>query len=191
MAFAMGAVHLIVCFDPRWSNRGSAYRGIPVIDTTILFAALKNVRSIQDGFATVASTSNGVILTDELGIEVTTRIQLQYENEGDCGDEDQEQSRQILALKTDTKFDDGYLELKVKVTSEDISTTRSFKGVPSNAALSIVGLGVFSSKAYPFAFNLVCTNADDNIDGIVQAFLSRGQQMNGISRKRKSRKMVL
>ena len=191
VAFAMGAVNLVVCYDPRWLNRGSAYRAIPVIDTDKLFALLKNVRGIEDGYATVASSSNGVILTDELGIEVTTRIQLQYENEDDDADEDHEQGRQILALKTDTKFDDGYLELKVKVSSEDTSKMRDYKGIPSNSALSIVGLGMSSSKAYPFAFGVVCTNPDDNTDGIVQAFLARGQQINGISRKRKSRKMVI
>ena len=189
VAFAMGAVQLVCCFDPRWDNQGSAYRAIPVIDTNILFAALKNVRSIQGGFATVASTSNGVILTDELGLEVTTNIELQFENEEDEDDEDKQQNRQILALKTDTKYDDGYLELKVKVTSEDTPKLRAYTCIPSNNALSIVGLGMSSSKAYPFSFGVVCTNANDNIDGIVQAFLTRGQST--ISRQRKSQKMSL
>jgi hypothetical protein len=193
VAFAMGAVNLVVCFDPRWSNRGSCYRAIPVIDTAVLFAALKNVRSIEDGYATVVTCVNGVPEKDELGQEITTRIALETED-GESDDETQgsEQLAHILSLKTEHRYDDGFLELKVKVTAEDTSTTRGFKASVSNTSLSIVGLGVNSSKAYPFAFGVVCANPSDNIPGVVQAFMSRGLTPGGgVSRKRKAIKMSL
>ncbi len=77
------------------------------------------------------------------------------------------------------------------MTQEDTSQTRQYKEVPPNNALSIMGLGMNSSKAYPFAFGVVCPNPKDNIPGVVQAFVSRGQQMAGISLKRKAVKMSL
>ena len=191
VAFALGAVNLVVFFDTRWSSRGSCYRAIPVIDTNILLAVLKNVRSIHDGYATVVSVLNGVILKDEMGEEITTHIPLEKED-CDDDDEDTEQTASILSLKTETHFDDGILQLKVKVTAEDTSTTRDYKECAPNSSLSIVGLGIGSSKAYPFAFDVVCSNPSDNIPGIVQAFMSRGQATGGGTfRKRKAVKMCL
>jgi hypothetical protein len=194
VAFALGAVNLVVFFDPRWSNRGSCYRAIPVIDTNILFAVLKNVRSIQDGFAIVASVVNGVPLKDEMGEEITTRIALEKEagDDDDDDDEDAEQTANILSLKTDARFDDGFLALKIKVTAEDTYTSRDYKERAPNSSLSIIGLGIGSSKAYPFAFDVVCTDPGDNIPGVVQAFMNRGLAVaGGISRKRKAVKMCL
>jgi hypothetical protein len=193
VAFALGAVNLVVFFDPRWSSRGSCYRAIPVVDTNILFAVLKNVRSIQDGFAIVASVVNGVTLKDEMGEEITTRIALEKEGGDDDDDDgDVEQTANILSLKTEARFDDGFLELKIKVTAEDTYTSRDFKECAPNSSLSIIGLGIGSSKAYPFAFDVVCANPSDNIPGVLQAFMNRGVAMvGGISRKRKAVKMCL
>jgi len=177
VAFAMGAVNLIVAYDARWSNSGSCYRAVPIIDTTVLFAPLKNVRSIEDGFATVAVCGvDGIPDKDESGQDVMKRVKLEKED-----DQDPEDSAQILTLLTDTLFEDGLLDLKVKVVHEDTM----------NNALSIMGLGVNCSKAYPFAFGVVCKNPENSTPGIVQAFLSRGVQVSGMNRKRKAVKMSL
>jgi hypothetical protein len=158
-----------------------------VVDTKILFAPLKNVRSIEDGFATVAVCDvNGIPDTDESGVELTKRVKLEKED-----DDDPEDTAQILSLLTDNVFEDGVLDLKVKVVPEDTSNTRGFNKEPMNNALSIVGLGINCSKAYPFAFGVVCKNSEYSTPGIVQAFMSRGTQACGISRKRKAVKMSL
>jgi hypothetical protein len=188
VAFALGAVHLIVSYDARWSRSGSCYRAVPIIDTTILFASLKNVRSIEDGFATVAVCDvNGNPQTDdESGVEITKRVKLEKED-----DDDPEDSAQILSVLTDKVFEDGVLELKVKVVHEDTSKSRGFHQDPMNNALSISGLGINCSKAYPFAFGVVCKNSEHSTPGIVQAFMSRGVQVSGLNRKRKAVKMSL
>ena len=192
VAFSMGAVNLVVMYDPRWSNSGSCYRAVPVIDTEVLLGVLKNVRAIEDGYATVVVCVNGVPQKNEDGVEITTRIKLEKEdNDDDDTDGDDEQETKILSLKTDVRFDDGVLELKVKVTDEDTSMTRNYMQAAPNAALSIVGLGMASTKAYPFSFGVVCTNTKDNIPGIVQAFMTRGIVSAGMGRKRKAVKMIL
>jgi len=150
---------------------------------------LKNVHSIEDGYVTVAVCVNGIPEKDESGQDVTTRIKLEKDPED--SDWDDEQSAQILTFMTDTRFEDGLLELKVKVVDEDTSKTRDYHTQPPNSALLIAGLGMNCSKAYPFAFGVVCPNPTKSTPGIVQAFMSRGPQTSGINRKRKALKMSL
>ena len=142
VAFALGAVDLIVTFDSRWSNSGSCYRAVPVITTNIMFGVVKNIRSIEDGYVKVAVGTNGVSIKQELVKEDTTGmikmdkdeteqvvyIKLQKEVSEETSDEDDEnkESAQILTLRTEIPFDDGCLEFKMKIVAEDTSKTRQY-----------------------------------------------------------------
>jgi hypothetical protein len=191
-AFACSAVNMLVCYDPRWANKGgSPYRGFPVIDTEKFFAILKDVRSMEDGYVNVATRNKGVLQYDEAGDEILYKVML-HKEDNDDDDGDQEILPQILTLPMGVAFDDGLLQLSIKITEENTSTIRGYKTAPPNAALSMCGLGIASSKAYAFAIGVVCKNPADNVPGMVQGFVNRGfTGGGGVSKKRKAVKMQM
>ena len=191
IALAMGAVNLFVVCDDRWRSRGdqSCYRGVPVVDTGLLFASLGRVRSVEDDHAIVALRGpNGVGLRlDQDGCEVTEHVALQH-------DEDEGISGSTLTLATGVSYDDGVLELVVGTVDEDLGMSKPLSVAPQkNVALALCGPGVHTSKGYAFSFNVRC--AKDNrydVPRILHGYINRAAGAGGaggVSKKRKATTM--
>jgi hypothetical protein len=191
ICFAMEAVQLFVVVDDRLSSRPgcSSYRAIPVIDTKVMFAALSRVRTVEKDFAMVAVVSNGVEQVDPDGNVLLERIDL-HDNGDDTDNEGDGSSGRYLTLSTGIEYDDGILELTVKVDDENTSITRPTSiCAQQNVALAVVGPGVATSKGYAFSFSVKCASDDSrNVDGILTGLINRvgGGGAGGISRKRKA-----
>ncbi|KAJ1467814.1 hypothetical protein T484DRAFT_1755594 [Baffinella frigidus] len=197
VAFALGAVDLFCITDDRFANRGagSSYRAIPVINTKLLFASLQRVRSVAADHAMVAVAIKGVVQTDAAGVELLERVELLDEEVDSDDDDDDEKNTtsQLLTLSTGVDYDDGVLELTVKVNEEDVTKTHP-KSTHSqlNVALALVGPGVKTTKGYGFSFSVNCV-ADEsrNVGGILTGFINRAPcgAGNVNVRKRKAIKM--
>lgn len=193
VALAMGAVHLWVICDDRWANRGDAscYRAVPVLDTTILFGSLDYIRNITTDHAMVAQMVDGVILKDSDGAEILQKIELvEDDDESESGSDDSDGL--MLVLPTGVEYDDGFLDLTVKLTEEDLSKTKPSSVLPqSNVALAICGPGMHTSKGYAFQFGVRCaTNPLRDVPRIVHGYINRAPAGSGgvgqITRKRKA-----
>jgi hypothetical protein len=184
IALAMGAVHLWVVCDDRWANKGdrSCYRAVPVIDTTIMFAALDLVRSMHADYSMVAQRANGTILVDMEGSEILKRVEFI---------DDEDDDRKMLVLSTGIEYDDGVLELNVTINEEDLSKTQPKSILPqSNVALAICGPYVHTSKGYKFEFGVRCADASFDVPRVLHGYINRAPNGGGgsgiITRKRKA-----
>jgi hypothetical protein len=191
IALAMGAVNLWVVTDPRWANKvgSSPYRAVPIIDTVAFFGALELVRSVGTDHAMVAKVVNGEILKDTNGVEVLDRIELCDDVDGDAED------GCMLTLRTGVQYDDGFLDLVVKIHGEDLTKTKPLSTASqSNMALALVGPGVKTTKGYAFQFNVRAVDEANNIPRILYGFLNRapcgGSNSGLIARKRKAIRML-
>lgn len=188
IALSAGAVNLFCVTDQRWANKGtnSMYRAIPVIDTTILFGALDKIRSVGSDYAMVAKVVNGSILLDDSGVEVLEKIDLINDpSDTDSGDGN------TLVLPTGFSFDDGLLDLVIRVDSEDLHKTHSeYTHYQKNAALALVGPGVLSSKGYHFQFDVRCNDSNNDISRVFHGYVNRSSCAGGtagmVARKRKA-----
>jgi hypothetical protein len=181
VAFALGAVDMVVCYDPRWANKGSCYRGVPVINTDKMFAVLKNIRSVEGDHVMVYTGK-----TDDYGDVIEKVYMHESGNHGSTG------VCKMVTLKTDVAFDDGFLTLTVNTLEEDTFKSRSYKAQKKNPALSVVGLGVGSAKCYDFAYGVVCNDPANNVACVMHGFMNREvASSGGIGKKRKSGNMEL
>lgn len=181
----MGAVNLFVICDDRWRSRGeqSCYRGVPVIDTTILFAAMKRVRTMAVDHAMVAVEIAGVPQFDDAGVEMLERVEFEEDDEDDDG-------IRSIKLKTGMEYDDGELDLVVKIHDQDVGKTHPLSvTAPPNSALALCGPGVHTSKGYAFSFDVKCAaDSSRDVPRILHGFVNRssGGGSGSITRKRKA-----
>ena len=189
IAFALGAVNLFVVCDDRWRSRGdqSCYRGVPVVDTALLFACLDRVRSVEEDHAVVAlcgPNGAGGVRLDADGVELTGRVELQH-------DEDEGISGSTLTLATGAPYDDGVLELVVGTVPEDLGVSKPLSVCPQkNVALALCGPGVHTSKGYAFSFNVRCAkDSKHDVPRILHGYINRAAGAGGISKKRKATTM--
>jgi hypothetical protein len=192
IALAMGAVNLWVLSDPRWANRAdsSCYRAIPVIDTTILFGSFDLVRSLTTECAMVAKMEGGEIVKLPDGSEDLQMIDLIDDpRDPDAGD------GTMLVLSTGVPYDEGVLELMVKVTEVDSAETVPKATMPpSNFALALVGPKVMTTKGYAFEFGVKAvdgtgTDTPRIFCGHVNRAVGSAGATGIISRKRKALSM--
>jgi hypothetical protein len=98
----------------------------------------------------------------------------------------------MITLKTDVAFDDGFLTLTINTLEEDTFQSRSYKAPKKNPALSVLGLGVGSTKCYDFAYGVVCNDPANNVACVMHGFMNREvASSGGIGKKRKSGNMEL
>jgi hypothetical protein len=190
IAFAMGAVNLFVVCDDRWRSRGdqSCYRGVPVIDTAVLFASLQRVRSVGNDHAVVTLCGpDGHVRLGADGAELTEGVLLMH-------DEDEGISGSTLTLATGVAYDDGVLDLVVGVACENLSETKPLSVCPQrNGALALCGPGVHTSKGYAFCFNVRCAkDSSKDVPRILHGYVNRAAGSGGaggICKKRKATTM--
>jgi hypothetical protein len=193
IAFAMGAVDLFCITDDRFASRGngSPYRVVPVINTKIMFASLSRVRSIEKDHAMVAVSVKGVEQLDADNNVIIERINLHDEDDGSDDDNPIDGSGRWLTLNTGVEYDDGILELTVKVDDENTNVGTNPALFPQqNAALALVGPNVATSKGYAFSFSVKCASDESrNVDGVLTGLVNRASGVGGsggISRKRRA-----
>jgi hypothetical protein len=192
IALAMGAVNLFVVCDDRWRSRGdqSCYRGVPVVDTGLLFACLDRVRAVEEDHAVVVPFSphgGGGVRLDMDGVELTERVDLQH-------DEDEGISGSTLTLATGVSYDDGVLDLVVGTAAEDLGVSKPLSVSPQkNVALALCGPGVHTSKGYAFSFNVRCAkDSKYDVPRILHGYINRAAGAagaGGLSKKRKATTM--
>jgi len=192
IAFAMGAVNLFVACDDRWRSRGdqSCYRGVPVVDTGLLFASLERVRAVEEDHAVVAplgAAGAAAVRLDADGFEVTETVALQH-------DEAEGISGSTLTLSTGVAYDDGVLELVVGTVAEDLGVSKPLSVAPQkNVALALCGPGVHTSKGYAFSFNVRCAkDSRYDVPRILHGYINRAAGAagaGGVSKKRKAMTM--
>jgi hypothetical protein len=193
VAFALGAVDLWCITDDRYASRGSGsvYRAVPVINTKVLFASISRVREVNADYAMVAVATKGVIQFDDQGVELLERVELASVCGDDSDIDEMVDTGMSLTLSTGVDYDDGVLELTMKVDEENVTQTHpNSTHEQANVALALVGPGVKTSKGYGFSFSVKCSDESRNVDGILNGFINRAPAGgSGMTLKRKAVKM--
>ena len=177
LAMGVGALTLVTTFDARLINKGlSPYRALPVIDTAELFACLHRVKTVSNDCAQIATVdSQGDFVTDEYGLVVTERVELQDAATGGS----------TLTLSTGKDYDGGKLFLTVNVDKHDLAVVRPTWDLPQkNNALALVGPGVKTSAGYFFRFDVINESIPDVI-GVVAGYINRSSGSSIACKKRK------
>ena len=190
VALSFGAVHMLIICDDRWRSRGSqsCYRGVPIVDTNIMFAAMKRLRSVDtDNDMVTVSLHNkdGTTLLDKDGMEITEQIEMLSQLADFSGG-------MSIKLDTGVDFDDGRIDLVVSITEEDLSKTRPLSITPPpNKALALCGPGIFTSKGYAFSFNVRCAaNPSNDVPRIFHGYINRSSAGGGGGGSGKKRKAI-
>jgi len=180
IAFAMGAVDLLVTSDERLLNKGaSPYHCIPVINTRVFFSTLDRIRKVESDHAMVASINpRGEYVFDEDGIVVLERVEL----------EAKDGRGSTITIATGDTYDGGKLFMTVSVIEEDLTETRPKWDAPQkNPALALVGPGVKTTLGYYFRIDVRnAAEPANDVRGIFVGYINQASGSSSTTRKRKS-----
>ena len=184
IAFAMGAVDLLVTSDERLINKGaSPYHCIPVVNTRVLFSAFDRIRKVESDHAMVASVDpRGEYVFDTDGLIVLERVEL--------GEEDGRGS--TITIATGDTYDGGKLFMTVGVIEEDLTETRPKWDAPQkNPALALVGPGVKTTFGYYFRIDVrSAADPEKDVRGVVVGYINRASGSSSATRKRRLAEMT-